>query len=334
MSTDAWAEAFAHRLRMPLLAAAPEHALPIAQYLERVAQEEATAGHLEPRGAVTRIRKVFYNSDGWDDYLLPQVAQVPAPYATRIERRHERVVDIPLSPLDLRATDAYVLVDDGTGQTPPIAADQNLCDPDGHHLDIAHIFAGLDAALHPSPVDGPLHFDLASNLDAVTWLGDLGSVLARIQLDSNGGRGISVEGVQAVIDRYAPPADMLGNIDPYAIFAYWESPTSLASHLSAYYAPNVGPDHPRRRRVALFARHVGLGALTGDHFEHEADWIAAQVPQVRRAAAMYTGVNTAGVGRFLFAPGLLFNRLAEHLLGLFVEELKVTAREDGGILAM
>jgi len=59
---------------------------------------------------------------------------------------------------------------------------------------------------------------VASGFGAVTWTGDLGSVLAEAVIASiTGGRSLTAPETQTIVNEYASPQDMLGNIDAYAM---------------------------------------------------------------------------------------------------------------------
>ena len=90
--------------------------------------------------------------------------------------------------------------------------------PNGDFVDVGHVLAGLDAINHPTTVAPYYMYEMASNVDAVTWAGDLGSVLAECIFQAmKQGRPLTDAEIQAQIDEYAPTQDMLGNVDAYAI---------------------------------------------------------------------------------------------------------------------
>lgn len=110
-------------------------------------------------------------------------------------------------------------VTDDAGRTPAIASEQEVLLEDGSFCDIGHVFAGLDAHSHPTSVNAPLSIAVVNdNVGAVTWTGDLGSVLAEgIIAGITRGRSLTDPETQAIVNEYASPQDMLGNIDAYAM---------------------------------------------------------------------------------------------------------------------
>jgi hypothetical protein len=88
--------------------------------------------------------------------------------------------------------------------------------------------AGLDAYKYPqvvSPIPSFLFFlgrlfsYVESNMDTVTWLGDLATIASKFLFDylQNHGKPLEPDIEQMHIDNGAPGSDMLGNIDAYVI---------------------------------------------------------------------------------------------------------------------
>jgi len=166
---------------------------------------------------------------------------------------------------------------------------------DGEVVDVGHVLAGLDAMNHPTAVAAPLGlYEMSSNVDAVTWAGDLGSVLAEVVFhQSRLRRQLKDAEIQAQIDLCAPPQDMLGNIDAYAIGAGYDiSPAAgrpVSDILLDYYGAPATAGSPRSRRFTTFALGIGLGPLGGHMFAMERAWRRRYEREVAHAAALYVG---------------------------------------------
>jgi hypothetical protein len=164
--------------------------------------------------------------------------------------------------------------------------------PDGERVDVGHVLAGLDAINHPASVAPLGMYEIASNVDAVTWTGDLGSVLAEVLFQQiRRDRPLTNAEVQQQIDLCAPPQDMLGNVDAYVIGAAYDiSPSAdrrVSDILQGYYCEPAGL--ARSRRFTTFALTVGLGALKQGSFTAERAWLHRNEIDVAHAAALYVG---------------------------------------------
>ena len=244
---------------------------------------------------VTRLRKLFYGGRGWDEHLIPGAAKVPALYPFKMADPVPREFELP-GPNVVDFVDARAHLD---GAPPELVHPTDLQDvrmPDGELVDVGHVLAGLDAINNPAVVAPLGLYEMASNVDAVTWAGDLGSVIAetlfqRAKLD----RALSHAEVQAQIDLCAPPQDMLGNIDAYAVGAAHDvSPGAgrrVSDILLDYYGPPATAGSPRAARFGTFALAVGLGCLAGGEFAGEHAWLSRCEREIAHAAALYVGAT-------------------------------------------
>lgn len=181
--------------------------------------------------------------------------------------------------------------------------------------------------------DGPGKVNVDKNVDATTWVGDLGSVLAEVQfkiLTKKKGPVTAAE-VNAIIHEYASPQDMLGNIDAYVIKTKYD--TSKASQgmkvsevLRRYYLTD--PGHTREHRYSIFAEQIGLKGWDGSGFANESGWIRYYADQVNDAAALYVGANTRGGSRYPAAIGMAGNEGVTALVKRFLNRLKVRIRSE------
>lgn len=295
---------------------APDDALTLAQFLTLLREEEdyyAGEQH-QTRLMITRLRKIFYDQWGWNSELIRGSAAIESRYAVKIvnvddtldrpqgqTRRVRRYVDNEYQPkrrvVTYRADDR-VYGSSKEGQVPDIYQNdhQEVRLPDGTYCDIAHILAGLDAANHPqivSPLPNFLLFlvqlvpHVDSNVDIVTWLGDIASssgdfLFAYLKRNR---QALSLTHEQQLIDTDAPGSDMLGDIDTYVIAQHYdvsaERGQRFSDILADYYLPGQPGARYRQRRFLTFCEAVGLRDWDGLRFGNEEQWLREYRRQLR-----------------------------------------------------
>jgi len=325
-------------LEQPIVEEAPDSAISIEQFISLVIDEEEKYPKHEQQNTklmITRLRKIFYDRKGWDEHLIEGAKGVEAPYKTTAEETGRQEVEIPGPLNDFEMVRKTYTVTDKTGKIPEIAQNQEIRLSDGSYMDIGHVFAGLDAENHPQEADTGIPFltvGIDSNVDAVTWVGDLGSVLAELQIKwISNDRSISYSEGQAIINEYASPQDMLGNIDAYVIASKFtidsESSGMKVSEILSEYYLGKEPDcetPAQDHRYSLFAQAVGLKDWDGSKFNNEDDWVDKYTDQVNDAAALYIGANAEGswLGIRGAAVGMSMNAGGQKLVQLFLDALK------------
>ena len=341
----------ARALTMPLGGGVPAgaHATDFSVFLTIIRAEEARlppAEAADTRTMITKLRKLFYGAPGWDSYLIPGAAGVAPLYGVQEQETRRAELEIPDSPnLTDYVEKKQVLVGAPAALADP-ASIQEVRMPNGDFVDVGHVLAGLDALNHPGPAAGPGGlFNVASNVGAVTWIGDLGSIVGECivtRLTATGGRSLTDAEIQAEIDRMAPGQDMLGNVDAYVIgatLATGGTGLRVSDMLEQYYGgagvATPAGESARNQRFTIFANQVGLGALSGTAFVNEATWKRTFLPQVQNAAGLYMGAVTESSGgpfgmaqRGGLAIGASLNPASQRLLDVFVDELKTRVRAE------
>lgn len=330
------------RYTQPIVRAAPASAMTITRFIELVELEEAKYPAAEQTNTslmITRIRKIFYGSPGWDSHLIRGVENVQSPYGAPSSReRSRRAVEVPGPMNDFDMVDTEYYPDLGGGRTPEIYRNQEVALETGSHAgihcDVGHVLAGLDAFNHRHSVNALADIEI-DNVEGTTWVGDLGSVLAEVQIDyvNDVRGGHSDANFQSRINEYAPAQDMLGNIDAYAIAGSYNiastSGLKVSDILKRFYL-GQGGDTNQNRRYTVFANGIGLTGWDGANWNNEADRITHYADQVNDAAAMYIGAGngssfTGWVSGRSFAVGMSMNGGSEGLVRAFFRSLK-TAR--------
>jgi hypothetical protein len=298
------------RLDQPIVAPAPTRAISIRDFITLVEAEETrwpAAEQIQTSLMITRLRKIFYGTAGWDDYLIPGAKGIASGYnINEVETGRE---NLSLPGWDADIVRKRQVVKDSSGASPAIASQQEVRLEDGTFDDMGHVFAGLDAANNPN-VSMPLRAaNITDNKAAVTWIGDLGSAVTEIVFKRfNMGGAVSNSDMQSIVNEYASAQDMLGNIDAYVIASQYNisnvSGKKVSELLRAYYlgAASTSDGRAREHRYSRFCALTGLTGWTGSGFANEADWLNRWTPEVAGAAALYLGANTSGV---LSKPGLL-----------------------------
>jgi hypothetical protein len=323
----------------PIVEKAPASAISIRDFIALIEVEERKYPPEEQTNTklmITRLRKIFYDREGWDNYLIEGAKDIESPYTTEHQEKERFTLEIPFLFNDFDVVRQEHNVKDSQGNTPDIASNQEISLEDGSYIDLGHVFAGLDALNYPQSVQAPglSSIGIDDNVDAVTWVGDLGSVLAEIQFQwIRNDKQISSKERQAIINEYASPQDMLGNIDAYVIDQQFDidetSGGRKVSEILREYYLNGSTDQgtpSRDRRYSIFAQAVGLNNWDGTNFSNESEWIDSYTDQVNDAAALYVGANSEGIlglpGRFGFVLGMSMNAGARTLVEIFLNALK------------
>lgn len=263
---------------------------------------------------ITRLRKIFYDKWGWNKELIRRAAPIECRYEVTITNTPPRDSSgqshIRRKPhyKNNDEVDKYRVVtyrrndrvygDTRAGQVPLIYQKdhQEVLLPDGSYCDLAHVLAGLDAYNNfqiVSPLPAWLEFlhklvpHCDSNMDLVTWLGDIATSSEAFVFDylRHNNRPLSPEAEQHYININAPGSDMLGNIDSYAIARSYDlsgsSGRRLTEILEEFY---ISPARAffAQKRYALFGDAVGL-KWDGHRFTNEEEWLRRYRPQLRDA---------------------------------------------------
>jgi hypothetical protein len=301
-------------LFQPILSRKPEpghkkdHVIQLPEFISLLeAEEDYWAGEQHnTRLMISRLRKIFYDQWGWNKELIRGAANVECRYQVTIVdeqpehgkpvRRRQDNTEVPKFRKVTYRNDDRVYGDTRVDQTPFIYQNdhQEVLMPDGDYCDQAHILAGLDAYNHPqivSPFPAFLSFldklgpHVNSNMDIVTWLGDIASSAGDFLFLylKDGKRAPSPAQEQHIIIVDAPGSDMLGDIDPYVIAEHYDVGGSNGMRyteiLKDYYFGEGS--RFRANRFSTFAHKVGLEGWNGHGFSNEAAWLRYYTRQLR-----------------------------------------------------
>lgn len=281
----------------------------LRQYLDLLRQEEDywSEDLHNTKLLISRLRKIYYDKWGWNSELIRGAADVetryvttmtptPVPHGKGVVRR-KQLITAPEYRLITYSDHDRVYGSSRAGQVPLIYQHdhQELRLPDGAMCDIAHVLAGIDAYNHFSVVT-PLPEFLKflyrllpyckSNVDVVTWLGDIASSSADFLFDylKNGDKEISEQEEQTVIDSDAPGSDMMGDIDPYVIAKHYQTGATnglrFTEIIEDYY---FGNNLYRSQKYLTYAELIGLKNFDGKTFQNEQQWLNEYDAQLRNA---------------------------------------------------
>lgn len=294
------------QLKQPIVTQAPPKTISIKHFIELVESEEAKWPAADQKNTslmITRLRKIFYGTPGWNKYLIPGAANIMSGYKISEKVTSRTPLSIPGNPDADIVRKKQVTTKPSTGDSPPIASQQEVELEDGSFDDIGHVFAGLDAANHPDSISDPLGIvSVKDNKAAVTWTGDLGSVVTEILFKiCNNSAQAAAKSAQSLINEYASAQDMLGNIDAYVIADEYKISSSAGQKVSeilrSYYLSksNSSDASAREHRYSRFCELTGLTGWSDGAFSNESAWIEKWAPEVAGAAALYYGALTEGV---------------------------------------
>jgi hypothetical protein len=203
-------------------------------------------------------------------------------------------------------------------------------------VDIGHLLAGADATRHPTSVSlGGGMIKLRSNVEATTFVGDLGSVVAEYIHGSKASFHDTAMKRSKVLDTYydgskamASAEDMAGNADAYALS--FDPSKSLTDNLKGYYAAATGGV---KKRFTNFAISIGLGTLNASTFTGDTKvWRQAMTEEVFNSALAYAagkGWNSDVInvmkdpGPGVFAPTFweMYWNNSEWVVDIFVDRM-------------
>jgi hypothetical protein len=202
---------------------------------------------------ITQFRRSFknYNTDNWNKFLIKDT-----------------------KPLELSELNQS-----------KISSKQTIVLPDNFVIDIGHIFTSLDAGnhLHPFSPDGSTLF-ISRNIDAVSWVGDLGSVLGEIYLTDNLTTK-STAAIQQLIYRFCSQSDLLGDIDGIVInyLKYQKKGLTLSELLYNLYLRN---DFFAKTRFNYFGLALGLQIVNGKIINLDS-WLESYEEDIAEAGQAY-----------------------------------------------
>jgi hypothetical protein len=340
---------------------AKENIIQLPEFIKLLEEEEDywTGEQQNTRLMITRLRKIFYDQWGWNKELIRGAADVECRYQVTIVdeqpvhgkplRRVKNQTEVPKFRKVTYRDNDRIYGNTRSGQTPFIYQNdhQEVLMPDGTYCDQAHILAGLDAYNHPqivSPFPAFLSFldklgpHVDSNIDIVTWLGDIASSSGDFLFAylKQGKKPLTQDREQQIINIDAPGSDMLGNIDAYVLSAQYEAGAAHGMRytqiLNHYYC-GEGKKY-RDRRCSIFADRVGLKGWNGSTYANEAAWLRFYTRQLRDNTSFQAfSLTDEKLDSIWLSMAIWFNGYhdvlkLEYLLKIFLKSLYTCIQEE------
>jgi hypothetical protein len=288
-----WSRRWSRRTTGPWSQAATltgsEAIIPVDRFVAYLEEAERAFPDDAPADLLSRIRNTYYSG-----FLVSQLLPDAHAHGGRTLHGNPRLGRVALRHLTARADE------NGVGDNPS----PYVLLPSGEQVDIGHLFLGLEALLHPRTTV-PFSAYGVPNIDATGWVADVGmaSVWTTKHAEGAPDPRVSLRLPAADRDAYylmsAPDADLLGDIDVFAMRAQWALAAGqpLSAALRAYYLGRQGRPPGLRWRWRAFASVNRLAyRRDGGHVAWDPAWWLGWVRRIDR----FNDVYGAGVGGSLW----------------------------------
>jgi hypothetical protein len=302
---------WSRRWARPAALTGPEAVVPADQFVAYLEEAEHAFAEDSPADLLSRIRNTYYSG-----FLVSQLLPDARAHGSRTLHGNPRLGRTALRHLTARADE------NGVGDNPS----PYVLLPSGEQVDIGHLFLGLEALLHPRTTV-PFSAYGVPNIDATGWVADVGMASVWTTKHAEGApdprvsRPLPAADPDAYYMMSAPSADLLGDIDVFAVRAQWALAAGqpLSAALRAYYLGRPGRPPGIRWRWRAFASVNRLAyRRAGGHLTWDPAWWPGWVRRVDR----FNDVYGAGVGGSLWGtltrPASRAWPETPHMLGLFL----------------
>jgi hypothetical protein len=282
--------------RRPATAGAPTAVLtgsaavvPVDRFVAYLEEAERAFPGDSPADLLSRVRNTYYSG-----FLVEQLLPDTRAQGGRTLHGNPRLGRTAHRHLTARADE------NGVGDNPS----PYVLLPSGEQIDIGHLFLGLEALLHPRTTV-PFSAYGVPNIDATGWVADVGMASVWMTMHAEGSPDPRVSRPLAAPDRdayfhmSAPAADLLGDVDVFAMRAQWalSAGQPLSAALRAYYLGRRGRPAGTRWRWRAFA---AVNRLTYGRGGGTIAWDPAWWAGWRQRIDRFNDVYGAGVGGSLW----------------------------------
>jgi hypothetical protein len=263
----------------------PEAVIPVDRFVAYLEEAERAFPADSPADLLSRIRNTYYSG-----FLVEQLLPDARAKGGRTLHGNPRLSRTAHRHLTARADE------NGVGDNPS----PYVLLPSGEQIDIGHLFLGLDALLHPRTTV-PFSAYGVPNIDATGWVADVGMASVWTTRHASGtpdprvSRRLPSPDRDAYYLMSAPDADLLGDVDVFAMRAQWALAAGqpLSTALRAYYLGHRGRPAGTRWRWRAFA---AVNRLTygraGGGIAWDPAWWSGWVRRIDR----FNDIYGAGVG--------------------------------------
>ena len=306
-----WSRRAPHRWSQAAPLTGPEALVPVDDFVAYLAEAERAFPGDSPADLLSRVRNSYYSG-----FLVSQLLPDAHAHGGRTLHGNARLSRTAHRHLTARADE------NGVGDNPS----PYLLLPSGEQVDVGHLFLGLEALLHPRTTV-PFSAYGVPNIDATGWVADVGMASVWTTRHAEGDPDPRVSRRLPAPDRdayylmSAPDADLLGDIDVFAMRAQWALAAGqpLSAALRNYYLGRPGRAPGTRWRWRAFAAVNRLAyGRDGTRTAWDPAWWANWVRRIDR----FNDVYGAGVGGSLWGtltrPGSRRWPETPYMLGLFL----------------
>jgi hypothetical protein len=267
----------------------PEAVVPVDRFVAYLEEAERAFPGDSPADLLSRVRNTYYSG-----FLVSQLLPDARAHGARSLHGNPSLGRTAHRHLTARADE------NGVGDNPS----PYVLLPSGEQVDIGHLFLGLEALLHPRTTV-PFSTYGVPNIDATGWVADVGMASVWTTKHAAGGPDPRVSRRLAAPDRHAyyrmsaPDADLLGDVDVFAMRAQWALAAGqpLSAALRGYYLGRPGrPPGIRWRWRAFTAVNRLAYDRAGDRVAWDPDWWDGWVRRIDR----FNDVYGAGFGGSLW----------------------------------
>jgi hypothetical protein len=284
-----WSRAPAELASPPAVLTGQEAIIPVDRFVAYLEEAEHAFPDDSPADLLARIRNTYYSG-----FLVSQLLPDSCAHGGRTLHGNPRLGRAAHRHLTARADE------NGTGDNPS----PYVLLPSGEQVDIGHLFLGLEALLHPRTTV-PFSAYGVPNIDATGWVADVGMASVWTTRHAEGAPDPRVSRRLPAADRdayylmSAPDADLLGDVDVFAMRAQWALAAGqpLSAAMRAYYLGRRGRPPGVRWRWRAFAsvNRLAYGRDRG-RVAWEPNWWPGWVGRIDR----FNDVYGAGFGGSLW----------------------------------
>lgn len=312
---------------------------------------------------ISRLRKIFYDEEGWNAQLIRGAASIEGRYMSKVIPCEEfsnqfSHVETPLVRRYLhqkvrckRRIVLYKKTDrihpELAGKIPEIYINdhQDVQLPTGYFCDLGHTLAGLDALNHPqivSPLPSALRFlyrlfpYVSNNAFISTWLGDIASSSADFLMAYLNGCDQTMPALQQIIDKDASPSDMYGNLDAFVIHKFYDTGSSSGQLVTDIFRNYYERDDYIKYRFQIACDCIGL-RWDGSSFVNKEQWLSKFTRELRDNTSFQMFSETESFFEKFSLPWKIWKNKfpkvlrTRLLLEILITALKVELIEEGPI---
>jgi hypothetical protein len=266
-----------------------EAVIPVERFVAYLEEAERAFPGDSPADLLSRIRNTYYSG-----FLVEQLLPDARARGQTTLHGNPRLGAAAHRHLTARADE------NGVGDNPA----PYLLLASGEQVDVGHLFLGLDALLHPR-TSVPFSAYGVPNIDATGWVADVGMASVWTTRHREGepdprvSRPLPAADRDAYYQMSAPDADLLGDVDVFALHAHWglAAGQPLSAAFRGYYLGRGRRPPGMRWRWRAFAAANRLAyARAGGRVAWDPAWWEGWVRRIDR----FNDVYGAGVGGSLW----------------------------------